>query len=1089
MSAAVPDDWTSQFGLAHRQPPSFFRSLAALEAMTPPPPQTHAMRRAFIELELDGIVCFANAPTVYFKKVDDIATIDLRELQRRVWNQGLAPVLVVVDGQAAHIYSGLALPAAADAAPGGDGRLVETLDRVTQAIEIRQAMLGLETGEYFRLHAKSFDPERRVDRQLLNNLGAARTALTAVSPPDFDTQVLDALLCRLVFTCYLVDRHVIGADYLAELGPPGVECLLNLFRDRPAARPSAAVRPRADRLPRDRSPADARRLLYKLFLQLQPDFNGDLFSADLIAERDSITDEHIQILTRFLAGERFADGQTALNFWAYDFSLLPIETISAIYEDFLRAGAPATQRATGAYYTPRFLAEVVLDTALDGLDSLLTRRFLDPACGSGIFLVGIFHRLAEEWRRQHPDAPYDEHADALIDILRRQLFGIDRNVTACRIAAFSLYLGLLDQLGPPDIRKLQARGRWLPKLVFRLDTPQDPKAGRTILHADFAEADSALPVDGVDVIVGNPPWVSRTASGEAGGASPEPNPPMLEWCAGQVPPLPIAQKQLAYGFIWKAPRHLRAGGRVCFLLPYGVLFNHDPKAIKVQQQWYSTHALERIVNLSDLRFLLFEGAIKPAVIVRYRGTPPTDREKDKIEYFAPKVDVGVLRADLLVLAPDDRVTVQLRQVFADLAHDVPPSVWKERLWGTPRDSKFLERLAVLPRLGAITGRHGQPPKRWMIGQGFQPLGPNDDPDPERTKDPWPPETLFIDANDPRISLLLLESDARKIKHEFGRLRRNPESQEIFAKPHVLVSKGLRVAFADFDVVFRHALQGIHGPQRDTSLLMFLAAYLQSPLARYFLFHTAANWGAERPEVHLSELLCVPFPLPADAPKPKRAREIVGVVAKKMRSARRKIEEQPLFRQARQPLIDGLASELRPLIDEYFDVGSEERLLVDDTFKMALPSATPRRKNALEIPSLLLTKPPQRDAYVKQLLDVLNDWAKRGSFRFRARVIVAHRAGLGVVHLWRVAHDAPPAPETVDESTADSAMNEVLQKVGPRLDAHRGVIMLARGVTVFSGPAIHLLKPLTGRFWTPTAALNDADEIAAAILERKPGGGR
>jgi hypothetical protein len=40
--------------------------------------------------------------------------------------------------------------------------------------------------------------------------------------------------------------------------------------------------------------------------------------------------------------------------------------------------------------------------------------------------------------------------------------------------------------------------------------------------------------------------------------------------------------------------------------------------------------------------------------------------------------------------------------------------------------------------------------------------------------------------------------------------------------------------------------------------------------------------------------------------------------------------------------------------------------------------------------------------------------------------------------------------------------------------------------VFDGRHIHILKPLALRFWTRTAALNDADEIAAAILERRRG---
>src|SRR5207253_5023261 len=98
---------------------------------------------------------------------------------------------------------------------------------------------------------------------------------------------------------------------------------------------------------------------------------------------------------------------------------------------------------------------MVLDVALEGMSSLLDKRFLDPACGSGIFLVGLFNRLAEEWKRKNPGAKYDKMASGLLSILRRNLFGVDRSRTACHIAAFSLYLAMLDQLSPPAIRALQ----------------------------------------------------------------------------------------------------------------------------------------------------------------------------------------------------------------------------------------------------------------------------------------------------------------------------------------------------------------------------------------------------------------------------------------------------------------------------------------------------------------------------------------------------------------------------------------------------------------------------------------------------------
>ena len=78
--------------------------------------------------------------------------------------------------------------------------------------------------------------------------------------------------------------------------------------------------------------------------------------------------------------------------------------------------------------------------ALEGFDCLLDKRFLDPACGSGIFLVGLFNRLAEKWKRKNPHARYDKQAVELMAILRNNIAGADENSTACRIAAFSLYL-------------------------------------------------------------------------------------------------------------------------------------------------------------------------------------------------------------------------------------------------------------------------------------------------------------------------------------------------------------------------------------------------------------------------------------------------------------------------------------------------------------------------------------------------------------------------------------------------------------------------------------------------------------------------
>ena len=226
---------------------------------------------------------------------------------------------------------------------------------------------------------------------------------------------------------------------------------------------------------------------------------------------------------------------------------MPIETIGAIYERFLKA----TDEQVGAFYTPRFLAEVVLDTALEKIPTLVGKRFLDPACGSGIFLVGLFNRIAEEWKQANPAARNDTKARELMRLLRESLFGVDINETACRITAFSLYLAYLDQLSPRNIQQLQEKGRALPCLVAPADRTSADAATGNILRADFFSENALIPKD-VSLVVGNPPWGSVATKATPAG----------QWCKAHDRPLP--DKQIAAAFVWKAPEHIADDGRVCW---------------------------------------------------------------------------------------------------------------------------------------------------------------------------------------------------------------------------------------------------------------------------------------------------------------------------------------------------------------------------------------------------------------------------------------------------------------------------------------------------------------------------------------------
>ncbi|MEI6330124.1 MAG: N-6 DNA methylase [Pseudanabaena sp. ELA645] len=1035
MNATVSQSWIEQLNLADKQVPEFFRSFEELEAAQIGISQIHVMRRAWQDLELDGILYQDKSPYIYIKEVSSIDPQETRRLHRRLWNQGIAPFLLIVSPNEFHIYSSLVLPAKENEDINKDHRLVEVLSRAADALELRQFARSLEFGELFHKKPKSFNPELRVDRYLLKNLKAAREKLLEpVKGVALDLKIIHALLWRVIFVSYLTDRKIIDTRYFHNIGATDVTSLRQLLEKF--------------------SPKKSRELLYALFEQLKQDFNGDLFEGDLIEEREYIQNSHIEILGKLLRGDDLSNGQLSLGFWAYDFSVIPIETISGIYEQFLEVESPKQKRESGTYYTPRFLAEVVLDVALEKFTSLLNKKFLDPACGSGIFLVSLFNRLAEEWLRNNRNASNKYRADSLSNILQNQLFGVDADPTetACRIAAFSLYLAFLDQLEPRAIQELQEQGNVLPNLV-----------GHNILCQDFFDDALVLPND-FDLVVGNPPWARGSTLVE-------------RWCKQES--LPMAQKQLAYGFMWKAPRHIKDNGLVCFLLPSSILLNHQTKALEAQYHWLSNHTVEQVLNLSDMSFYLFDGAIRPALVVSYTKELP-NQSKGFIDYLVPKTEREILSAEIISIAPEDRVQIKLERLLHDLSSGEAALDWKQYLWGTPRDKKFLDRLSYLPPLGDVVDsikiKPNKREKRWVMGRGFQPSNNESQRDYISL---WSSEKLFIGGKNRNksIDLLLLESDCTKVGNRFQKLFRLPD-QQIFQAPHVLVpqgvTKGLKAGYSDFDVCFQDSIHGIHGVEKDSNLLMFLSVVLNSNFGNYFLFHTAANWGTERDKVHEEELLRIPFPFPEDTQSPVESETIIREVSSKLKQLKKQLENTLL---GRNEIIEQAKQDLLVYVYRYYQIDELEQILINDTVNCWIPSSTPNRGSP-NIPTLKDSTAKERLEYLSLLCDLLNTWSRRGSYQVSGKIIFASNSKMAVIVLQKVlSQDVSP----LNEHTSSPELDAVISRILNLLPRHEGSIAYYRNLKVFDRDKLYILKPLAYRFWSKTTALNDADEIAAAIL--------
>ena len=1034
MSTAGAVSWQRDFGIGNGAYPGF---VASKEELAQEGQYAHGLQQAFELLELDGMFCSEQTPLVYFKEVGEIDPSQALGLHRKFWNHGTAPILVLVAPERVYVYSGMARPESMEGSAAKPRCLVDTLERAADQLE--RFLVAVESGAYFREHEASFDADSRVDRDLLSNLSNAREVLREDVEGEEAKDRLDALLCRLVFACYLFDRKVIGEKYLADSGIGDCAHLRDVLGIRPLRLAKAA--------------------LYKLFGRLRKDFNGDLFSDDLGEEERLVHEKHVRTLHEFFQGTNVRTHQG--QFWPYDFGYIPVETVSAIYEHFLKAD----ENRQGAFYTARFLAEIVLDTALEGTRELIGKTFLDPACGSGIFLVGLFNRLAWEWTRSHPDARNEQRAKELVGLLRNSLFGVDKSRVACRIAAFSLYLAYLDQLSPRDIQELQRNGPSLPRLVD--ESGQGARGPNTkrrnIVCADFFAADLPAP-ENVDFVVGNPPWgrVGKDALA-------------ARWCTDEARVMP--GWQIATAFVWKAAEHARAEAPVCFVLPHGTLFNHGKKALEFQRAWFEEYRVERVLNLTDLRFFLFRDAIHPAVVVRYRNGPP-DREHGLVEYWTPKASWATTTADIISVGPGDRTGLAVADVIRDLESPDAPQVWNRHFWATPRDHRLLDRLMELPRLrDHVRGpRERDDSKRWVLAEGFQPVGARDD--ASRAKRLELPSLRFINARSPAIDLFLQPEDCDMLPSRVFMARRSPHTG-IFRAPHVLVTQGFkRIAFADFDVSFRHAVRGIHGPDKDRELLMFLACYLRSEIARYFTFHTSSNWGVYRPKVHVDEVLRAPFPLPDQLDEPRQGWQIVREVTGILASARREAERGFLNRAN---AVASASARIEPLMNEYFGIHPADQVLIADTVGVVAQSAQPRPALRGAV-GLATGTQEQGGGYMEQLCATLNQWAASSGHAVRGRCTISGSLGVGVALLEKNRLGERTGPLQVGRDLV-----HVLRRIRDALAVDGGSLSALREVMVFEGDRLYILKPAARIHWTATAALNDADALAATLLTKaRPG---
>ena len=799
-----------------------------------------AMQQAQREMSVIGAFCLKRrtgpdetiaTPLVYVASVVDAHAA--QEVHRKVWSQGLTPFLLVVTPDRVGLCPGFSYVqrdwerlinwfawTAIERLPSAQADVGSIADPVANLWNLRA--FRLRTSLFWRDHA--IDVAGRVDQRLLANLDALSHMLIrgAGVSRALSAAAANGLIGRFLYVYFLVDRGIIDQQWVTARKHAAIN-----LREQNVDWPSAAT--------------------WRFFNDLDLIFNGSIFPLGH-RERVEIDDSHINLVRRVMKHGAQPDGSGAVQLSFLDFYLgaLRTETLSSVYEQFLENIRTGERRRVGAFYTPPFLVDFMLDRVeeVHALQDGVT--ILDPAAGSGVFLVGAYRRLIECARRAQRKDSMDLHE--LRGLLLRNIFGIERNPDACHVAAFSLYLTMLDYVDPRDLTRVAA-GKEPEKLFPEL-------IGKNLYAADFF-ADIAqfkgLPKQ-VRCIVGNPPWqtLEKLESTEAD-----------QWRLKYNASAPIGKNQAAELFTWKALReHLVTDGVLGFLLPAKSFIN--PTSWNFRRELAGEFTVIGAANFAHLRYRMFATARQAVVAAFVRNQRPSPR--DRLWTYSPlSVAQPMARKAWPWTILLDRADVQVFN-HDHVARD--PRGWFEAFMLRPVDRQirqFLDdsaaegRIALLETLCDSVGaaiRRGGNASETGVDRAFLIDAPSD---------PIPAIELLREHNG---HLLDLDDSPHDIVLPTSQLAKvTPPYRHRFGGNVLLIPRNFSyVRFVEHPIGYTSSTLGVfydkpaeRVTRRQKRLLRAIGNYLRSPIALYLVATTGRRWLMDRRNIEPTDLAALPVP--------------------------------------------------------------------------------------------------------------------------------------------------------------------------------------------------------------------------------------
>ena len=1001
------------------------------------PEHPHVYRRAQVDAKVGGCslkgvyrLCgesfgesVQTVPIVYVCEAATKPEAD--EIHRRVWNQSIVPFLIVSGPRFVRLYSGFKY-----AKEHTDNGLLEDLPGLEQASSALRAFsaASIDEGNVWSEWGQEVSPDTRVDWRLLKNLQDLDEELKNSGVGDRNTS--HALIGKFVYLRYLRDRQILSDRKLRgwQLDPKSVfsrNATLQAFN--------------------------------KLLDFVQEWLNGEIFPIPE-GSRPIIREDHIQLLAATFYGDEPVGGQLSL-FDAYDFSFIPIETLSIIYEQFLHAQSGTSGRGQGAYYTPLPIVSFIVEK-LDQRKPLQTgTRIFDPSCGSGAFLVYAYRKLIEKHRARNGGAR--PKLTELRELLVRHIFGVDIDPDACSVAELSLILTLLDYAHPPDLSTTSFQ---LPVL-----------RGRNIHKGDFFEESAPwFGGDGYDWVIGNPPW----AETRAGAIKPQ-YARAHTWMVSNKSGRPTGGNQVAEAFAWRATDVLKEEGVVGLLIPAMTLFKHESLAFR--RTFFDHNHLWSAANFSNLAERLFAGRsrVAAAAIFYSASSDPAsvDAEHERVEVYSPLVANAVshftgktkARRQTWNLVVDSS---EIRDIPYNQIENGQSLSWKLAAWASEADRRLLESVERrFPSVGDL-----EQGGRITISEGLQ----------LRTKDAKEPV-----EHHPELAgqLSLAMAKLRGLSHVYQfpneAVPLLPESQtycrrrggtsrplRVCRPPHIIVSVSRTFAvFSDQFIVVPPRQIGIAGDKGDEDFLKALSLFLSSGFVRYHQFLVSPQAGVKREIATLADLRKLPLPF-AEA-RGSELRDWVDLHTRLITAS-----SHPLSNRSDSPL-RSLLSELDEMTNDALRLTKAQRERVHDFVHVKLELRDGKTgEAAVRRPSIEDT-----EAYAETLCSQLDAFLGDSPSMWHG-LVVALGSSYGVVEIDLKRGKRPDQTVRVvnDSPSADSA---VLSLPSQLLEQRSQWLYFQRNLRIYQGTKTYLFKPMQRFHWTRSQAVDDAGDIIAETLVSEP----